>query len=311
MVEYTREFICLAGCLSFSKAAKMLNVSQPSLSRHIADLESQLGFKLFDRNPLSLTPAGRYYLESMSDVIGRIDAVVERGRAIAAGEGGSLVVCMVPFDIGVYSNVVYEAIAQTRERLPGFSVQFYTSRTRTVFDAVMSGKADVGVLFDMPEDLPGGYVCTKLMEYPCMVWACRDNPAVRVQPARLENFADCRLVDSSNRMFSSWYDAEIAVMRGAGLEFKRRVRDVENLADFFVTMQPDEIKITSDVGITCPYNPNVVGVRFTDNPVLFSTYLIYRDDSENRTLAAFVETCVRVAERYMREREVYSFAARR
>lgn len=155
MVEFTREFICLAGCLSFSKAAKMLNVSQPSLSRHIADLESQLGFKLFDRNPLSLTPAGRYYLESMSDVIGRIDAVVERGRAIAAGEGGSLVVCMVPFDIGVYSNVVYEAIAQTRERLPGFSVQFYTSRTRTVFDAVVSGKADVGVLFDMPEDSLG------------------------------------------------------------------------------------------------------------------------------------------------------------
>lgn len=311
MIEHTREFICLAGCLSFSKAARLLNVSQPSLSRHIADLEGQLGFRLFERGPLALTPAGKFYLESMSEIIDRVDAVVEQGRAIASGAGGSLVVSMVPFDIGVYSNVVYEAVAKMRERRPGFSVQFCTSRTHTVFEAVVSGKADVGVLFDMPANVPDGWVCSELMRYPCMVWASRDNPAVRREPARLENFAGCRLVDSSNRMFSSWYDAEVAVVRDAGLELKSRVRDVESLADFFVTMQPDEIKITSDVGITCPYNPNVVGVRFTDRPVLFSTYLLYSDDPQNETLGAFVEICGRVAERYMREREVYSFAPRR
>lgn len=44
MLERTREFIQLANAMSFSKAAKELNMSQPSLRRHIAELESELGF---------------------------------------------------------------------------------------------------------------------------------------------------------------------------------------------------------------------------------------------------------------------------
>jgi len=56
---------------SFTKAAKNLFISQPSLSAAISKLESNLGFRIFDRStsPCSLTPRGRIYIESIEEII--------------------------------------------------------------------------------------------------------------------------------------------------------------------------------------------------------------------------------------------------
>jgi len=85
MLERTREFIQLANAMSFSKAAKELNMSQPSLRRHIAELESELGFMLFERNPLTLTTAGCHYLEGISTLINDVDSLTASCQSIAAG----------------------------------------------------------------------------------------------------------------------------------------------------------------------------------------------------------------------------------
>lgn len=309
MIEYSREFVCLSICLNFAKAAKMLNISQPSLSRHMAELEKQLGFKLFERNPLALTAAGKYYLESISDIVAQLDAVVEHGQRIANGSSGSLTISMVPFDIGVYSNVIYESIAEMRAGTPGFLSQFFCSRSYTVYESILSGKADVGVVFDIPEELPDGIVCDWLMDYPCMVWAHKDNPILQQQSPRMENFAHCKLVSTNNKIFSAWFDAEVAVLRALNIESESRMKDIENAADFFVTLQPDEIKITSVVGITCPYNSSVVGVRFPDQSITFPSYLLHRTCSDESTVAKFAQICSQVAKRYMEETQSYSFAS--
>lgn len=55
---------------SFSKAARKLYVSQPWLSATVKKAEQELGLPLFDRstNPISLTEAGRYYIEKLEQI---------------------------------------------------------------------------------------------------------------------------------------------------------------------------------------------------------------------------------------------------
>ena len=55
---------------SFSAAAKALFISQPALSAAISRLEEELGFRVFDRKsvPLTLTPEGRIYIESLLEI---------------------------------------------------------------------------------------------------------------------------------------------------------------------------------------------------------------------------------------------------
>lgn len=120
MLEYSREFIELAMRLNYTTAAEQLHLSTSALSRHIADLESELGFPLFNRTPLSLTQAGQYYLESISAIIDELDEVVAHGRKISEHFSKPFRVYMLP-SRSSFANVVYEASAGLRRNHAGLS----------------------------------------------------------------------------------------------------------------------------------------------------------------------------------------------
>ena len=90
-------FVATAQELNMTKAAQKLLVSQPALSRQIADLEDELGVKLFNRQPrhLTLTPSGQYLLEQAKEILAltaktksnlQSSAVISGDLTIAAGE---------------------------------------------------------------------------------------------------------------------------------------------------------------------------------------------------------------------------------
>lgn len=64
--------LTIASAGSLSKAAKELNVSQPALSKYLADLEQQTGMELFmhQKKRLYPTPAGKVYLEAAREILG-------------------------------------------------------------------------------------------------------------------------------------------------------------------------------------------------------------------------------------------------
>ena len=76
-------FLTVADCLSFSRAAAALYVSQPAVSRQVRLLEEELGYSLFDRSQkqkLRLTSAGLIFRESFREAAQGF----ERARASAS-----------------------------------------------------------------------------------------------------------------------------------------------------------------------------------------------------------------------------------
>ena len=76
-IEY---FLAAAKYLNFTKAANVVYISQPSLSKQIALLEDELGVALFDRKPraLQLTPAGKLLFNEFNRLMPEIDAITEK-----------------------------------------------------------------------------------------------------------------------------------------------------------------------------------------------------------------------------------------
>ena len=91
---------------SFTAAAKSLYISQPGLSAMITKLEKNLGFQIFDRStsPLSLTPAGRIYMEYLQDAIVEESNMLHRIQQLSGSENETL-------SISVFSQTAYYMFA--------------------------------------------------------------------------------------------------------------------------------------------------------------------------------------------------------
>lgn len=88
--ERLEEFAVLANVLSFSRAAEKLYISQPILSRHIKELEKDIGCRLFTRDThgVVLTEEGKYFLRWVEPLLGKSDRILsELAGENSAGEG--------------------------------------------------------------------------------------------------------------------------------------------------------------------------------------------------------------------------------
>lgn len=73
--ERLEEFRILAAVLNYSKAARLLYISQPILSRHIKELETELGVTLFvrDKHSVTLTDEGNFLLRWSASILERTE----------------------------------------------------------------------------------------------------------------------------------------------------------------------------------------------------------------------------------------------
>lgn len=85
-------FLTVAETLSFTKAANLLYISQPGLSKQIRSMERELNVLLFirDNQKVRLTPAAAYLVKELSEINDKLDDVVENARRIGQGYSGNL-----------------------------------------------------------------------------------------------------------------------------------------------------------------------------------------------------------------------------
>src|SRR5262245_13778309 len=85
-VEYLRYAQAVERTSAFSAAARDCGVSQPSLSKGIAQLEGALGGKLFDRSTRGVTPTpfGEQMLPLIAAAVSSVDALTAAARELSA-----------------------------------------------------------------------------------------------------------------------------------------------------------------------------------------------------------------------------------
>lgn len=73
-LSWLEDFLALANCANFSRAAELRNMTQPALSRRIRALEDWMGMSLFDRThqPVVLTEAGRLFRPTADETLRRL-----------------------------------------------------------------------------------------------------------------------------------------------------------------------------------------------------------------------------------------------
>ena len=140
-----RYFIEVADRLSFTKAAKRLHVSQPTLSQQIRALEQTLGTDLLARSAsgLALTQAGVAFLDRARAAIREAIGAVEDARAASAGFLGRLSVACGP--LAEYC-ILHDVLQLARTKSPKLSIRLRFLPENEQILGVLAGTADVGFM---------------------------------------------------------------------------------------------------------------------------------------------------------------------
>jgi LysR family transcriptional regulator, transcriptional activator of the cysJI operon len=128
-----------------SKGAAHCGVSQSAASQHVQEVERRLGVTLFDRStrPLELTPAGKLYNDFCRDILRREE---ELGLALESlkhqMDGAVRVASIYSIGLSEMSHLQEEFSA----RYPTVQLQVEYMRPEKVYEAVLNGAADLGLV---------------------------------------------------------------------------------------------------------------------------------------------------------------------
>lgn len=89
---WLEDFLAVADCLHFARAAERRHVTQSAMSRRIQSLEAWIGVPLLSREThrLRLTPAGERFRDTASDIVRRLALGREEARRVADHAGGAI-----------------------------------------------------------------------------------------------------------------------------------------------------------------------------------------------------------------------------
>lgn len=130
-----------------SRAAEFLGVSQPAVSRLIAELEQSIGFALFDRvrSRLIATPEARLFYTEVQASFRGMDSLRKAAAHLRDRGSGQLRVASLS---ALGATLVPRAIARFHERHPSVRITLHVLLSRDVRDLVASGQCDVGLAAD-------------------------------------------------------------------------------------------------------------------------------------------------------------------
>lgn len=128
----------------FSRAARALDIGQPSLTRSVARLERSIGFALFLRGQgaARLTPEGEAFLREVERAFSGIDRLRGAAQDIRNFGTGRLRVACLPALAG---GLIADALARFMGARPQATVALQVRRSNVVYEWIATQQADLGI----------------------------------------------------------------------------------------------------------------------------------------------------------------------
>lgn len=203
-----RYFVALAEVLNFTRAAERCNVTQPSLTRAIRQLEDELGGPLFhrERNNTHLTDLGRTMQPFLAQISENMQAAKSRARDMLQLKRASL-------EVGLMCTIgptkLVDLIGGFRRRYPDVELRLRDGRGQALQDALVTGEIDIAVL-GLPDGLDERLNPIALFREDFMITfapghrfgAMAEVPAAELSGEPYISRANCEFAEHANRVLT-------------------------------------------------------------------------------------------------------------
>lgn len=143
-IEYLEEFTVLAHYLNMRRAAAKLDMPQSSLSKHVKQLEAEMGcaLLLYRGDKMYLTEAGAFFLNQSQQILGHFRRVVDECQHLGDGALPAITV-QTPSLSDAASNEYRRVIRHLTDMVPGLQVRYARVAHKSLVNSLRQGRLDL------------------------------------------------------------------------------------------------------------------------------------------------------------------------
>lgn len=266
---------------NITKAADSLYISQSALSHFIKSAEDELGVRLFDRSttPISLTEAGRCYMESAQRILIENERLMKELRDITNHMSGTL---KIGTSRDRCSYMIPKLLPEFYAKFPEIKVDVVTGGGTALSEMLRNGGIDLVLLPMLPEDCDPAFVYEKLYTEELLLVAREGAVEIRdrigghhiVNPAVLDGKPF--FIQEQGHVHRRYCDKLFRKLR-----IKPEIKQVfsSNISCFRMSATGEGMTIVPFMTTQLAYpGDNVELFSIGDPPSTWDIYIIYRKD---------------------------------
>jgi DNA-binding transcriptional LysR family regulator len=190
-------FAAVAKHLNVTKAANMLHVSQPSLSKHLKALEDNFRLRLFTRHPkgIRLTDEGCEFFHEIEPILAQLEKINQRYRnGTAPKHSGPL---KVGGTYGPTSGILPSLLTAFKKCHPQIEVTLRSNSGDIIHEQILRGDLEIGVCSRAPS--PSSVLYSEpYLPMKLVAFVARNDPIARKKELTVDELKDIPLVVRSN-----------------------------------------------------------------------------------------------------------------
>ncbi|MBI5318131.1 LysR family transcriptional regulator [Bradyrhizobium sp.] len=149
-MHQVRYFLAVARTLNFTRAADDCNVAQPSLTRAVKQLETELGGDLFRRErPVQLTELGQRMLPLLQQCYDAASGAQSLAASLKNGEVGMLRIALTH---SIDLSLLIPYLDQIKRQFNRLEFRFLRGDSRQVGEYLKNGEAELGIAAELSSD---------------------------------------------------------------------------------------------------------------------------------------------------------------
>lgn len=281
-------FLAIAREESFTKAANMLHVTQPTLSRQIADLEKELGVKLFVRSNhnIILTEDGMILKRRAQEILSLAEKA--KGDFMQKDEALSGIISI---GSGEFRSTEYLAkiIAGFCRKNPNVKYEIYSGNAQNIRDYIERGLLDIGLMSE-PIDMRKYNFMAMPVKEQWGVFATQGSPLFAKKSVTAEDLVSIPIITAAGEFNQS------RIVKWLG-EYKDKVEIVvtANLPYNEAVLAKENIGVMLSINLNCTYE----GLRFipVSPPLEISTVLAWKKE---QVFSAATTAFIDFAKKYLK-----------
>ncbi len=230
-----RYFVDVVDCGSFTNAARKNYISQTAISQHIASIEKELGFKLFERanGKAELTRAGESFCSDCRTFLQYYDRAVIMAKRISNAQKGEINIGITGPTEGFF---LPDVLRQFRKEYPNVEIVLTKDSFAGLKSKLESGELDVSFnfVYDLEEDRQLNL--TSLFEVPVELIVSREHRFAMLDEINAIDVANETIIMLSREYGPANLEHMVTARRAEGYEPKLKMVDSVEMLMFYVEM---------------------------------------------------------------------------